>query len=187
MTGCVYTQYSHALSRVAQRKRAGPITQRSVDRNHPLLRTHFSRILRFLFFTVENGACPGVEPGTSRTRSANHTTRPTGQCIHYINKGRKTWAIIIDFRYQYDQQRFMKPDIPNVVWTTWGTKTVDLTTISGFCTKSPKRNRWSFEYYFVLARTHDEVAEWLRRWTANPLVSPNVSSNLILVGYKFFI
>ena len=25
-----------------------------------------------------NGACPGVEPGTSRTRSANHTTRPTG-------------------------------------------------------------------------------------------------------------
>ncbi len=25
-------------SRVAQRKRAGPITQRSMDRNHPLLR-----------------------------------------------------------------------------------------------------------------------------------------------------
>ena len=95
MTGCVYTQYSHALSRVAQRKRAGPITQRSVDRNHPLLRTHFSRILRFLFFTVENGACPGVEPGTSRTRSANHTTRPTGHGIHYINKGRKTWVTVM--------------------------------------------------------------------------------------------
>ena len=31
-----------AFSRVAQRKRAGPITQRSVDRNHPLLRTNFS-------------------------------------------------------------------------------------------------------------------------------------------------
>ena len=29
------------LSRVAQRKRAGPITQRSVDRNHPLLHTNF--------------------------------------------------------------------------------------------------------------------------------------------------
>ena len=25
------------------------------------------------------GACPGVEPGTSRTRSENHATRPTGQ------------------------------------------------------------------------------------------------------------
>ena len=28
---------------------------------------------------LKSGACPGVEPGTSRTRSANHTTRPTGQ------------------------------------------------------------------------------------------------------------
>ena len=28
-----------SFSRVAQRKRAGPITQRSVDRNHPLLHT----------------------------------------------------------------------------------------------------------------------------------------------------
>ena len=65
------------LSRVAQRKRAGPITQRSVDRNHPLLRTDF------IFFLSINRARPGVEPGTSRTRSANHTTRPTGQ-IDYV-------------------------------------------------------------------------------------------------------
>ena len=30
---------------------------------------------------------------------------------------------------------------------------------------------------------HDEVAEWLRRWTANPLGSPRVGSNPILVDH----
>ena len=29
--------------------------------------------------------------------------------------------------------------------------------------------------------THDEVAEWLRRWTANPMCSARVGSNPILV------
>ena len=32
----------------------------------------------------------------------------------------------------------------------------------------------------------DEVAEWLRRWTANPLGSARVGSNPILVEYIFF-
>ena len=31
----------------------------------------------------------------------------------------------------------------------------------------------------------DEVAEWLRRWTANPLGSPRVGSNPILVEWFF--
>ena len=29
----------------------------------------------------------------------------------------------------------------------------------------------------------DEVAEWLRRWTANPMGSARVGSNPILVGF----
>ena len=32
----------------------------------------------------------------------------------------------------------------------------------------------------------DEVAEWLRRWTANPLCSARVGSNPILVGWLSF-
>ena len=34
---------------------------------------------------------------------------------------------------------------------------------------------------------NDEVAEWLRRWTANPLGSARVGSNPILVGKHFFL
>ena len=32
----------------------------------------------------------------------------------------------------------------------------------------------------------DEVAEWLRRWTANPMCSARVGSNPILVGINFY-
>ena len=32
------------------------------------------------------GACPGVEPGTSRTLSENHATRPTGLTYHQSGK-----------------------------------------------------------------------------------------------------
>ena len=37
----------------------------------------------------------------------------------------------------------------------------------------------------VLVRRTDEVAEWLRRWTANPLGSPRVDLNPILVDFRF--
>ena len=33
----------------------------------------------------------------------------------------------------------------------------------------------------------DEVAEWLRRWTANPLGSARVGSNPILVEHKYYL
>ena len=38
------------VSRVAQWKRAGPITQRSMDRNHPLLSFFFYKLMNFSFF-----------------------------------------------------------------------------------------------------------------------------------------
>ena len=34
--------------------------------------------------------------------------------------------------------------------------------------------------------TNDEVAEWLRRWTANPMGSARVGSNPILVEFFGF-
>ena len=34
---------------------------------------------------------------------------------------------------------------------------------------------------FLTCNYHDEVAEWLRRWTANPMGSARVGSNPILV------
>ena len=36
--------------------------------------------------------------------------------------------------------------------------------------------------FFWSRKSEDEVAEWLRRWTANPLGSARVGSNPILVG-----
>ena len=36
-----------------------------------------------------------------------------------------------------------------------------------------------------LISKNDEVAEWLRRWTANPMCSARVGSNPILVGMYF--
>ena len=41
-------------------------------------------------------------------------------------------------------------------------------------------------FIFVTLSPNDEVAEWLRRWTANPLGSARVGSNPILVGLIFF-
>ena len=44
--------------------------------------------------------------------------------------------------------------------------------------------------YFIAILLHtceDEVAEWLRRWTANPLWSPRVGSNPILVELYFLL
>ena len=38
---------------------------------------------------------------------------------------------------------------------------------------------------FKIGMLWDEVAEWLRRWTANPLCSARVGSNPILVEVKF--
>ena len=35
----------------------------------------------------------------------------------------------------------------------------------------------------LLCNYNDEVAEWLRRWTANPLGYARVGSNPILVDY----
>ena len=41
--------------------------------------------------------------------------------------------------------------------------------------------KWTFNFNSYSQHLQDEVAEWLRRWTANPLGSARVGSNPILV------
>ena len=66
--------------------------------------------------------------------------------------------------------------------------------LSEFLTQTPTHLRMIFEKKYKQSNIsrwkdinilgdffHDEVAEWLRRWTANPLGSPRVGSNPILV------
>ena len=49
-----------------------------------------------------NRACPGVEPGTSRTLSENHATRPTGH--RYIS--------MMNFNYLNNDIAVYNPELP---------------------------------------------------------------------------
>jgi hypothetical protein len=59
-----------------------------------------------------------------------------------------------------------------------------------FSIKFFKKNVFLHNKKYILRKLlginiEDEVAEWLRRWTANPLGSARVGSNPILVGFFF--
>ena len=56
---------------------------------------------------------------------------------------------------------------------------VGLFFISEICERGPEKLEMFIS--LTLDPRHDEVAEWLRRWTANPMGSARVGSNPILV------
>ena len=75
-----------AVSRVAQRKRAGPITQRSMDRNHSLLAAMFLGFSSSS--TDEESTCSAGNPG-----SVPGSGRSSGQGIGYPLQ--YSWASLV--------------------------------------------------------------------------------------------
>ena len=67
-------------------------------------------------------------------------------------------------------------------WTS-NSKVVGSTPISGVLLLKLGIQAFDQHYHLNLSTLTDEVAEWLRRWTANPLGSARVGSNPILVGF----
>ena len=100
-------------------------------------------------------AWPGIEPGTSRTRSANHTPRPPSQIIEPWYTGKywfstmlKTWKTFFYLRWKIFEDIATKS--AQLIWAT---------------------------LLKVLRISPAVVAEWLRRWTWNPMGFPRVGSN----------
>ena len=138
---------------------------------------------------------PGIEPGPPAWQASilplNHRCRPDEGLQKDLPDRCWNWAPIFFHPGEFEPLVTRGVWAFSTVWTSLQTRGMDTSTASQHIhflvwVNFPPRGTCLFFYLNGYRKkpatfAQDEVAEWLRRWTANPLGSARVGSNPILV------